>query len=525
MSNHLNGGGWRKRWTESYRRWIDLMVPKTSQAQTDFGRRKSFTPTSQSRPILITAIIISVIGGLLLFAIKPEYIFGPILLIMLVAVIFKYPIAGLNLYLLIVYLRPQDLFGFLGVLRPNIFVLVLTIVSLVIHRKLTGKTHITLLRNDRLFLAFLVAAVLSNITSIWFSSSVETTIEILKISIFYFAAILLLDNTKRIVNYITLYLLSVGFVSLIQIYTYLTIGLTRSTGRGGYGIIVGGTTILGGGGALKMSSQGVNGVGGYSSYFMANASEFGLALVVAYPLCYYLFRGAQSRLLKILSLTLLAAFLVSIVFTGSRGAFVGLLATIIYLLLKEKKLIMGSVVLAMLAVPAYYLVSDSYVERIESISEYEEDESVGIRFQLWRAAIDMVADYPIFGIGTGNFPNAYGGTYRAKDSQNLYWSPHNVFIQIITEMGLVGFTIYILFIASIFWINIRTRKLLEQLEDQKILYYLTNGIDVILVGYIVAGQFITATYYPHLFQFSVWASAIYLIARRMVNQKQTASVT
>lgn len=498
------------------------MAPRTAKARSDFGRRRTFTPTSDAKSILITAIIISIIGGILLFMVKPYFIFGPILLVMLVAIILRYPVFGLYLYMFIVYLRPQDLFGFLVILRPNIFLLALTVVSLIIHRKFTGRTHIELLRNDKMFLAFLVAAVLSNITSIWFSSSVGTTIELLKVSIFYFVAIMILDDTQKIVRYIFLYLLSIGFVSLVQIYTYLTVGLNRSTGLGGYGIIVGGTTILGGFGPMRMSAEGVNGVGGYSTHFLANASELGLGLVVAYPLCYYLFRGAGNRLVKIICLTLLFLFIISIIFTGSRGAFVGMVGTLIYLLYREKKLLIGLAMLAILSVPAYFLVSDRYVERIESIGEYESDASVNIRFQLWRAAVDMVIDYPVFGVGTGNFPVAYGGTYRAKDSANLYWSPHNVFIQIITEMGLVGFTMYILFIASIFWINRQSRALLAKLDGDRMLYHLTKAIDIILVGYIIAGQFITATYYPHLFQFSVWASAVYLVAKRLVSEKEAA---
>ncbi len=498
------------------------MAQTVQKTTSDFGRRKTFKPTSATRNILIAAIIISIISGLLLFLVKPQFIFGPILLILLVAVILKYPISGLYLYMLVIYLRPQDLLGFLIVLRPNIFVQALTIISFIIHRKLSGHTQITLLRNDKLFLAFLVAAVLSNITSIWFSSSVDTTLELLKMTAFYFTAIMLLSNTKRIVTYITLYLLSMGFVSLVQIFTYLTVGLTRSTGLGGYGIIIGGTTVLGGGGVMNTGSEGVNGVGGYSSYFLANASELGLGLVVTYPLCYYLFRGTSSRVLRIICGLLLAMFIVSIVFTGSRGAFVGMVGTLIFILYKEKRLILGLIVLAVLSVPAYYLVSARYVERIESIREYQEDQSVGIRLELWKAGLKMIADYPVFGVGTGNFPVAYGGTYRAKDSASLYWSPHNVFIQILTEMGLVGFTIYILFIWSIFWTNMQTRKLLARLGGRRVLFHLTKGVDVILVGYIIAGQFITATYYPHIFQFSVWASAMYLVAKKMVDQQEAA---
>jgi len=501
------------------------MPQNVVQKQTGFGRKKVTGPTaSYARSILVMSILMSIAGGVLLFFVEPYYIFGPVLLLLLIAVVLKHPIIGLYLYMVIVYLRPQDLFPFLVYLRPNIFILALTVISLVIHSKVENKTYVTLLPNDKMFMAFLVAAVLSNVTSFWFSSSVETTIELLKMSIFYFAAVMLLNNISRIKRYIVYNLLSVGFVSLIQIYTYFTVGMTRSTGKGGYGIIVGGATVLGGGGPLKEGSEGVNGVGGFSTHFLANASELGLGLCVTYPLCYYIFKGTANRLLKIFCLALMAIFIVSIIFTGSRGAFVGFVATLLYILYKEKKLLIGTIILVVLSPLAVYLVSDQYVERIESISDYESDQSVAIRFQLWEAAVDMVADYPIFGVGTGNFPNAYGSTYRAKGSASLYWSPHNVFIQILTEMGLVGFTVYLIFIASIFRVNHKSRQLLAGLHDQKLLYHLSHGIDVLLVGYIVAGQFITATYYPHLFQFSVWASAIYLVTLRLVRRKQAETI-
>ncbi|MCP4567738.1 MAG: hypothetical protein GY841_09175 [FCB group bacterium] len=486
--------------------------------QSDFSRTKDFSPPVPfSRSIAILAIIASLICGTLVFFVPPYFIFGPIILLLLVAVILKYPVLGIYFYMLISYLRPQDLFGFLVILRPHISLLALTVISLIIHRKLENRAHLTLMPNDKMFLALLMAAVMSNLTSIWVSYSIETTIELLKTSVFYFAAIALLDNRERLVRYVTLYICSIAVVSLIQIYTYLTVGMTRITGSGGYGIIVGGMTILGGRGPMKGGNDAANGVGGYSNYFFANASELGLGLCLAIPLCYYLFKGARNRLLKALFFVIIVMFLVSIIFSGSRGAFVALVATIIFLLYREKKLLIGLVVMAILSAPILYAVSDQYVDRIKSIGEYDSDESVGIRFRLWSAAIDMVADHPLFGVGTGNFPVAYGSTYRAKGSANLYWSPHNVFIQIVTELGLVGITIYLLFIAAIFWINMKSRRLLRNIDDARSVYYMSHGVDIALVAYIVAGQFITATYYPHLFQLSIWASAIYLIARQYSN--------
>ena len=491
------------------------MVRELTHQGAEFGRRKERSQVvPYGRYLLVISSVIALIAGVLLFFVEPQFIFGPIVLILLIAVVLKYPIAGLYLYLLIVYLRPQDLFGFLGRLRPNIFVLALTVISLVIHRHLTNKDQVTLLPNDKVFLAFLAAAMLSNVTSVWFTGSVETTGELLKVAVFYFAAVLLLDTLPRITRYFRYYVYSVGFVSLVQIYTYLFVGINRTTGKGGYGIIIGGSTVLGGGGPIKEAVENVNGVGGYSTYFLANASELGLGLCVTYPLCYYLFKGSQSILLRLVGLALMAMFIVSIIFTGSRGAFVGFVVTLLYILYKERKLLVGLAVIALLSGPAIYLVSDQYVNRIRSIGEYESDESVQIRFQVWRAAISMLASRPPFGVGTGNFAEAYG-TYRAAGDLSSYTSPHNVFVQVIAEMGMVGITVYLLFIAAIFWINKKTRQMLREIDDARTLINLTHGVDAALVGYIVAGQFITATYYPHLFQLSVWASAIFLAARKL----------
>ncbi len=488
--------------------------------RSDFGRRKAYIPTgTYGRGVMIAALILAAAGGTLMFFVKPYFVFGPILLIALISVIIKYPISGLYLYMLVTYLRPQDLFGFLVILRPNIALLGLTVISLAIHRRLENRDRITLLPNDKAFLAFMMAAVLSNITSIWVSSSMETTGELAKVAVFYFAAVMLLDNLERLRRYLNWYIYSVAFVSLVQIWTYLTVGLNRTTGKGGYGIIIGGAAVLGGAGPMSGATENVNGVGGYSSYFYANASELGLGLCIAYPIAYYLFRATGNKWMKLVFLGLTGLFIWSIIITGSRGAFVGFVATLIYILYKEKKLIVGLIVAAFLAAPATYLVSDEYVNRIKSIGEYKEDVSVEIRFQVWRAALSMIADHPLFGVGTGNFATAYGSFYKAAGDLSSYTSPHNIFVQVFAELGMLGIIVYLAFMAAIFYINRKTRQILRALDDARSLVLYTHGIDVALLGYIVAGQFITATYYPHLFQFSVWSSAIYLMARNMVNEK------
>ena len=62
------------------------------------------------------------------------------------------------------------------------------------------------------------------------------------------------------------------------------------------------------------------------------------------------------------------------------------------------------------------------------------------RVNLWRAALNMVAEHPVFGVGLDNFLYAYRGRYildAAWQEPNLN-HPHNIVLDFATRLGLVG---------------------------------------------------------------------------------------
>lgn len=62
------------------------------------------------------------------------------------------------------------------------------------------------------------------------------------------------------------------------------------------------------------------------------------------------------------------------------------------------------------------------------------------RLNLWRAAVHMAADHPLFGVGLDNFLYAYRGAYildAAWQEPNLN-HPHNIFLDFATRLGLLG---------------------------------------------------------------------------------------
>jgi len=62
------------------------------------------------------------------------------------------------------------------------------------------------------------------------------------------------------------------------------------------------------------------------------------------------------------------------------------------------------------------------------------------RVNLWRSAVNMVAEHPVFGVGLDNFLYAYRGRYildAAWQEPNLS-HPHNILLDFATRLGLVG---------------------------------------------------------------------------------------
>lgn len=80
---------------------------------------------------------------------------------------------------------------------------------------------------------------------------------------------------------------------------------------------------------------------------------------------------------------------------------------------------------------------------VKSVESHEEDISLVNRFLAWSHAIDMIQSNPVAGVGFGAFGvEAYG-----KD-ENEY--PHNIFLEVAAEAGLVGLTLITWLLLAIF---------------------------------------------------------------------------
>ena len=77
------------------------------------------------------------------------------------------------------------------------------------------------------------------------------------------------------------------------------------------------------------------------------------------------------------------------------------------------------------------------------------ESSMGQRYAFWEYSIKLIAEKPLFGHGTGSFAKEYERI--AQNKQPEHWitrNPHNEFLMVGVQLGLLGLLIYLGFLAS-----------------------------------------------------------------------------
>ncbi len=98
------------------------------------------------------------------------------------------------------------------------------------------------------------------------------------------------------------------------------------------------------------------------------------------------------------------------------------------------------------------------------------DESTQVRFMVWAIGLEMLRAHPLTGVGANNFEIAYPEA-RAQFSARAVNSPypgmyeelmvqraHNEYIQILAELGVVGFALFLSFCMVLIWLAIRALR-------------------------------------------------------------------
>ena len=194
-----------------------------------------------------------------------------------------------------------------------------------------------------------------------------------------------------------------------------------------------------------------------------------VAALLFLPVSKIIYRASLSVVLALLSLCL--------IFTFSRGAFIGLMSSLLLMLLIARRFkvlfyIIGIVLISLFVVPGFRA-------RLEFIFQPGGDTA---RFVMWRGAWNMIRENPFLGKGLGTFMDYFPRYVKGLGAQYA----HNCFLQIWAETGIFSLLSFLLFISSILYKSINA---FIKSED-----FLLLGISCAIFGFLVHSLFDTHLY-------------------------------
>lgn len=239
--------------------------------------------------------------------------------------------------------------------------------------------------------------------------------------------------------------------------------------------------------------------GGYRIYgppgsFIEDNNALALALIMTLPLLQYLRIQAETRWVKLGLLAGILLTIVAVLGSYSRGALLGLAATLGFWLLKSNRRIIALLLGVGAMGAVLFLFPQQWVQRMESIDQYKTDASAEGRFQAWTFAYRLALDHPFFGGGQliGTDSSLY---HRYVPEAMSARAAHSIYFENLGESGFVGLGLFLVLLITSYR---AARKIVASTRDHPDLAWarsLAAMVQISFVGYAVAGAFLSVGFF------------------------------
>jgi putative inorganic carbon (HCO3(-)) transporter len=259
---------------------------------------------------------------------------------------------------------------------------------------------------------------------------------------------------------------------------------------------------------------------------LGDPNFFAQILVILVPVGLTL--AAESRDLRARGLALGATGLIlgGAVLTYSRGGALAL-GCVLLLTLVSRRIRPRRVGLGLLAMVLVLLLTPpEFLQRLETIGEVlpggeevlEPDSSFQERKLYALTAWAMFLDYPLLGVGAGNYTvhfdryaDQVGFSARDYEQPGEVHYPHNLYLEIAAETGLVGLAVFAAAVIAAFLSLRRARSVLRDRGDAAPAG-LARAFEIALAGYLVSSVFLHGHFQRYLWLLFGFAAALRLMA-------------
>ncbi|MBL8724729.1 MAG: putative O-glycosylation ligase, exosortase A system-associated [Planctomycetes bacterium] len=405
---------------------------------------------------------------------------------------FGRPFAGLLLFSWLAYMRPQDLcWGFVRDLRLSLVVAVVMIAGWYANER--GRRAFT--QWDFRTRGMVLLGLLVTVSYAFAFKHDEYTnkyyFEFLKILVIALFTAGQVDSPQRFKIMAWTVALSLGFFGV----------------KGGlFGVLAGGRPILRGPGGM-----------------LEDNNDFALALVMNVPLLWYLGIGDGRQWVRRATQVGVGLTVITVVLTHSRGAFLALSLTALWIAWRSGHLPRALGGLLVLALLFPVVAPQGVLDRLATIGDTKES-SANARLTAWATALQMIEDNPVLGVGLRNFQSSYRRySVVPLGEEATTYVAHNSYLQIWAEGGTLAFVAYLLLIGSVFAMCRRVFRIGVVRPDLAWAGNYARMMEATSVGFAVGAFFLNRGHFDLWYHWLALATALLGVTRASFRSAPAAS--
>ncbi|MEM7256721.1 MAG: O-antigen ligase family protein [Pseudomonadota bacterium] len=312
-----------------------------------------------------------------------------------------------------------------------------------------------------------------------------------KIIVFYFFAVLLINTRKKLV------MLIYAFAAILVYYAWWA-NMMYFTGQ--------------------FWLFGINGrLGGMPRSVYFDENYLAMLFVFATPVLYYIGISYKNFYIRYGIWSLIPMTWHALFLTGSRGGLLSLAVVIIYLFFRSFHRLASIGIIAGLVVAVIFQSGvllnrvDNTIDAAQTDEEIvSEEAALDPRLVSWKVGSQMVADYPVFGVGVGNFTIAFPDYSNTKRHV-----AHNTFLQFSAECGLLAGLLYL------WWFWMRLKNVFKKPAPGTVFEgglhrdYLEDLLNSLFIGLFMVGVFLDLMIFEIVYMIFMLSAAKYAIEHKV----------
>lgn len=259
---------------------------------------------------------------------------------------------------------------------------------------------------------------------------------------------------------------------------------------------------------------------GFRTAFGSNYLAFGrITGIVSLLIIYYFLFSNYKLKNKILFIFLLIFNLFGLLYSGGRAPVISFFVTVIILGLfsfipkisiKQLKIFKISLIFVIIGILIIVFSPEIFSTLFKRISILLEEkgggESIQLRIGYYNSAIRAFIEKPFLGLGIGGF-----SIYHYGKDQRAY--PHNIFLEIGSELGIIGLVFLIFLLGFNFFYLLRIREIYKKRE----IFFLINTILVLFI-FMFLNAFVSGDINDNRL-FFVWFGVAYSVEAILKKEK------